>query len=446
MRRVAVIRKIGVIAGLLFIYSCGHREDPVVPPRTFRYVAVGDSLTAGFMDGGLIYDGQMGSYPALIASKLNLASAFTQPYIMQPGLGNSAATDGYVAGVLRWNDGIIELLGETLAADAAKLSPTAILTAPYGNLGVPGATVADVLWAHDSADSSVEGNKYFDLILRNSNLGKSTMAEQAIRKRPTIVTVWIGNNDILGGATSGDPVAGINMTNVEVFAVRFATLLAQLRTEVTAANGEAPIIVAANIPLVTDAPYFVPKALFDDAADGIVEDGNAAPVPTDESSVAFVRFPAFAELGKDGALPLSGEWTLTGDEAAAVADMVAAYNVRIAEICDAAGVGLADMRQLLSDAKTGTFEPLGCGHYGIYQNPTTIYSLDGIHPNNKGYALAANVWLRTIDEAAGTDLGTVDATAAVWDPTHGTGAASAPRSGSGRMTAEAAAAIERLFR
>ena len=46
-----------------------------------KYIAVGNSLTAGFMDNGLYLEGQLNSYPAILAQQFKLAGGgeFVQP-------------------------------------------------------------------------------------------------------------------------------------------------------------------------------------------------------------------------------------------------------------------------------------------------------------------------------------------------------------------------------
>jgi lysophospholipase L1-like esterase len=409
------------------------------------YVAIGNSLTAGYMDGGLVVDGQLGSYPSLIARQMGYtvgvssSATFTQPYLLRPGVGTtSTGNPAVTAGVLHWTGSTVALLGTTPTASVPALAVMATLPAPYGNLGVPGATTLDVHQALTHVNSQAPGNAYFDLILRNPTFGNVTMREQAIHKKPTVMTVWIGNNDILGGATDGNPVVGGNITPTPYFAALFDSLLARIQHGVTEVAGLPPVIVAANIPSITDIPYFVPKALFDGAAGGAI--------PTVESDVVYVRFPALGYLGGGGPLPLPSEWTLTQSEVDAVTGAVDAYNAQIAAICAARGVGLMDAHALLAAVTAGEFAPLTGGHYALgYVH--TVFSLDGVHPNNIGYGLEANAWIDAINTAAGTALAHVDVSALAWDPTYGVSEDVAKASsGTARITADAAAALDGMFR
>ena len=60
------------------------------------YVAVGNSLTAGFSDGGLYLEGQQNSYPNLLAQQFKFVGGgdFAQP-LFQQGQENGS---GYLSG------------------------------------------------------------------------------------------------------------------------------------------------------------------------------------------------------------------------------------------------------------------------------------------------------------------------------------------------------------
>ncbi|HLP40855.1 MAG TPA: hypothetical protein VK465_05055, partial [Fibrobacteria bacterium] len=57
------------------------------------YLAVGNSLTAGYQNSGLRRDWQDSSYPALIARQMGLAN-FQIPFIDTPGLGSTPVAGG----------------------------------------------------------------------------------------------------------------------------------------------------------------------------------------------------------------------------------------------------------------------------------------------------------------------------------------------------------------
>lgn len=384
-----------------------------------RYVAIGSSMTAGFMDGGLMLNGQLGSYPSLVARQMghsvavSSSATFTQPYILSPGIGiTSTGSTSVTAGVLYWTGTGVALLGTTPTASVPSLAVMATLPAPYSNLAVPLATTSDVLNALTSANSQVPNNRYFDLILRNPTFGNVTMLNQAIGRKPTLVTLWIGAEEILTAATTGSPALGVNLTPAAYFAGWLDQIIEQIQVNVAQLSGTAPLIIAANLPALDDIPYFVPKALVDAIA--------GATVPTDESPVSYVRLPALSFLAVPDSLPLDGRWTLSTAEAGTVTGLIEAYNANIASVCDERDVPVVDAQALFATLHDEGLDGLTGGLYALGE-ATTAFSLDGIHPNNRGQGLVANAFVEAINEAAGTSLAGVDVGSLVWDPTYGTG-------------------------
>lgn len=390
------------------------------------YVAIGNSLTAGYMDGGLVESGQRGSYPRLLADAMGAGRDFVQPLITMPGVGSTELDDpdvpddpeDEVAGVLYFIDGGgIDLTGPTHVDDVPDLLLEKEHPVPYGNLGVPGATIGDVGTALDSDTSHTPGNAYFDLVLRNPDFGDVVMLDQAVALGPRLITCWIGNNDILGGASEGEPVVGDNVTPTAEFTTLLTTLLDALTNGVADRHGHVPAIFVGNIPSISSAPFFVPKDLFD-----VMAFGGQYSIETEEDAV-YVLFSALFYLADGGLPPLPGEHTLDVDEVAVVETAVDEYNAAVDDavaardnvwLYDANAVmsgleGSPEAKHFLELLGTMTIEEAAA---------TTYFSLDGIHPNNRGYGLVANGFMDVINEALGTELQHVDVDGLVWDPTY----------------------------
>ena len=385
------------------------------------YVAVGNSLTAGFMDSGLHMNGQMSSYPRLIAGQLGLdtslsaTAAWTQPWIADPGIGSTdTGDDALVAGSLHWDGAGITPLDVYSAALVPDMLLAALVPTPYSNLGVPGAALFDVRNAIDGETSVSGDNSFFDFILRNPNFGDTTQLQQCAGGKPTLVTLWIGNNDVLYGATGGDPQMGVNVTPPTFFASEYAEVVDGILAGVEAATGFAPLLVAANIPSITSIPFFIPELAF----------RQTYPFGYVEDDVSLVLFPALSWIAvpENQGDPLPGNLTLTADEVATVEGAVDAYNADIADICGARGVSVVDMHTLLATldqpSRTHFVFLLQGGMDVASAAATTAFSLDGVHPNNRGYGIVANAFLEAINEAAGTDVPAVDTGALAWDPTY----------------------------
>jgi hypothetical protein len=400
-----------------------------------NYIAIGNSLTSGYMDGGLHIAGQTTSYPQLIADALGYqADSFSQPMVASPGIGSSAAPPGYVAGVFYFNGSGIGLLGLTPIVEVPSLLLNVTWPVPYSNLGVPGATTSDVLNCTSSANSQVPGNPYFDIILRNSYFDDLTMTEQAISRGPTLVTCWIGNNDILNGATSGEPMVGVNITPTAEFSVMFETILDRTAEQVMTEFGWAPVMITANIPSISNVPYFIPVELF--------EVMIGSPYPYEENPV-YVLFPALSYVA-GGQPPLPSYLTLDEGEVAVIEGMIAEYNAVIASASAQRSIMLYDvhleMAEFSPSQKAHLFTLLGSGMDMVTAAETTEFSLDGIHPNNHGYANLAQGFLNQINSEFGTSFEVP--TDLVWDPTYGV---PVTEMDSPQVTSEAAQAMTNLF-
>ena len=208
-----------------------------------RFVAIGNSITAGYQSGTLYQGAQMYAYPNLIAQQVG--TKFEMPYVSDPGLGGRMEVQNLSPFTIYYNP-----------STGAPLNLN--YPAPYNNLGVPGALLYDVYYATSSTTcaSYVFGgipNPYFDLILRNSALGIGTQLQQALAQTPTFVTLWIGNNDVLGYATSGgtSPAAPTDATT-------FGQLFGGIGQGLAQSGAK---VVVANIPNVAAIPFFTTVGL-----------------------------------------------------------------------------------------------------------------------------------------------------------------------------------------
>ncbi len=464
--------------------------DLVAPTgdHTFaNYASIGNSLTAGYMDGGVCINGQLSSYPRLIAQQMGLDvsvgnSEFTQPYVAMPGIGGSDENDpSKVNGVLYFDGSGLEVLGQHNLVDIADPSspnnPLILRTlpVPYDNHGVPGAYLHDVMYAYDALTSAKVGNSFFLFNNRASLFGNSTVAPsagpppspgwetssmfwQTIAAGPSLTTVWIGNNDILYGATDGDPAIGENITDAATFEAEFAAMLGTLAGALVQRTGFPTTIVVANIPSISTIPYFIAKDFFEFNVVG--QGAVSAPWPGgyDESDIAMMTFPVMRWMTSPGEgliieegevvgyNSMPSEFTLTTTEVGVVETQIATFNAIIAGVsAEVAGsgyakIGVVDANALMTEIASGTHEagPMAATHFLFLvgqDNPltpdvvdpltieqaaaATLFSLDGVHPNNRGYGVVANAFIEKINELQGTNIADVDWNALVWDPTYG---------------------------
>ncbi|MFL6293003.1 MAG: SGNH/GDSL hydrolase family protein [Thermoanaerobaculia bacterium] len=348
-----------------------------------RYVAIGDSLTAGFMSGGLGRTAQLNSYPFLIYRQATgLSTGFEQPLVSDPG----------IPAVLE----LKSLSPLTIGPKAGSGQPLNLtLNRPYNNLAVPGADV------HDVVATVTDNGGLHDLILR----GKGTQLQQALALQPTFVTLWIGNNDVLGAALSGRVIEGVTVTPVAQFEADFKTIV----NAVTAAGAKMAI---ANIPEVTGIPFVVtiPFVVVNPAtSQPVIVNGNVVPLIGPNGPLTpgdRVLLTARAELAQGKGIPvalggsgqpLSDAAVLSASEIATITARIAAYNNIIRSEATRVGAAFVDMNSTFRDVASNG---LNVGGITFTENFLTggVFSYDGVHPTAFGYAYVANLFLGAIND------------------------------------------------
>jgi lysophospholipase L1-like esterase len=359
-----------------------------------RYVAFGDSLTAGFASGGLVETFQRRSYPALIwRQATNGAAGFEQPLVSQPGIGG---TPGF--GVLQ----LVSLVPLTLRPVAGNGQPLNLnLPRPYNNMAVPGADVVDLV-------STTQGG-INDLILRRTGF---TQLQQGLSLQPTFVTLWIGNNDALGAATSGI-VNDQTLTPLPVFEQAYRTAAAAI------AQVGARMAVA-NIPDVTSIPYVttVPRVVVNPQTSQPVLGPNGQPIPLigpNGPLVAgdFVLLPATALLAQGFGLPpgipgsngqpLPDGAVLSAAEVATIRARVQGYNAVIRAVATERNAAFVDANAELTRLATTGVNIGGITYSGAFLTGG-VFSYDGVHPNAFGYAYLANLFIEAINARFGGEI------------------------------------------
>ncbi|HEX9958517.1 MAG TPA: SGNH/GDSL hydrolase family protein [Fibrella sp.] len=399
-----------------------------------RYVAVGNSLTAGFSDNGLYREGQLNSYPAILARQFRLVGGggtFIQP-LFTPEQANGT---GYIK---------LTSLPTTASGGLpvlAQVPPQAIrglvagrplftkFTGPLNNLGVPGIRMSDV---QTPGYGSAAGNPYFERILPDNTPLRTYQQFVADNLTgATFFSCFMGNNDALGYATSGGATP---FTPTPLFTTNFNALISTLNE-----NGRAGVVI--GIPKVTTAPFFQTVSLTQVLAGvtAAVRAGNpSAPAVTalviqsplapggiratkagdllllaQQASYATIgRSDVGTKIGPYGLSltnPLANELVLDAEEVAAVNAKIDEYNTIMKAQADARKLAWVDLNTLTNQLAAG----------GITQNGVTFnlnyisggfISLDGIHFTQAGYALLANEIIKSINATYNASIPLVDAT------------------------------------
>ncbi|PWJ42881.1 SGNH/GDSL hydrolase family protein [Sediminitomix flava] len=194
------------------VFGCAEIDAPSPSARGenvtldfTNYIAIGNSLTAGFSDGALYLEAQETSFPAILAERFQTVGleGFEQP-LMPEGNGANGLTEGNgLAGHISLN-GFDESTGAPIlgvlppsANPYEKVSNTETLN----NYGVPGLRVSEINIPGLGINTEL-GNPFFFRMI-SSDDAMSTYQQVVVEKDPTFFTCWLGSNDILGYASSG---------------------------------------------------------------------------------------------------------------------------------------------------------------------------------------------------------------------------------------------------
>ena len=228
-----------------------------------NYVSLGNSLTAGYADSALYMSGQEDSYPNIMAEQFGFVGGgdFTQPL-----------TSDNLGGLLY---GGVQISGNRLVLSADEngnpfptpldgtptTDVTTSATGPFNNMGVPGAKSYHLVTPGYGSVAGVANGTANPWFARFATSESTTVLADAVSLNPTFFSLWIGNNDILGYATSGgsgvdqagnfDPstYGGNDITDPNVFAAAYSA-----QVDALVAGGAKGVLL--NIPDVTSIPYF----------------------------------------------------------------------------------------------------------------------------------------------------------------------------------------------
>ena len=465
-----------------------------------KYVALGNSLTAGYSDGTLFIEGQKGAWSTLLAGRMALVGGgeFKVPF-MADNVGGFKIGGTIFQGPRLYFNGTAP--GPVSGTPSTEI--TTKLIGPFQNMGVPGAKSFHLLAAGYGSVAGLATGQSNPFFVRFSSSNTATVLGDALAQSPTFFSLWIGNNDVLGYATTGgigvnqtgnlNPATygGNDITDPSLFAFVYNTLLDG--TNGLTKNGAKGVV--SNIPNVTSVPFFttvphnpVPglapaqaaqlNQLFGGInqlltvvlneparfASLVADDGNPATIeqnpllivdesqpdrqaqitaaltPTLGAATAgflgsilkqarharnnatardFILLTARGVIGTTQAgapapfnivgvtYPMQDGTTLTADETMQVKTATDAYNATILALATSKGLAFVNSNALLSQIANGGIAANG---FNVTSNYVTGggFSLDGVHPSPRGYALIANEFMKAINLKYGSNLKAYD--------------------------------------
>jgi lysophospholipase L1-like esterase len=401
-RHTSSLATAAVLALAIFAISCGSAKKFTGGIVDFsKTVFVGDSLTAGFQNGSLLDTQQPNGWAPLVATQAKFK--ITLPLIAPPG---APAVLKLVS--LGPPPVVQQVSGTTTGRDNPTEQPT--------DLAVPGHTLHDLIYYGPTLGTSPE-DLITDLVLAFPLGNTNPQASEAVALQPTALFVWVGNNDALVADDTGMPST---MTDLASFTTDFTALMQGLH-----ANTNAMLVVG-NIPDITAIPYLTP------AATVLAEASTQSGLTTDQLSVIlgitagdFVNATGMQEVQTDlqklaasqPTTPLDDAGVLTAAEVTQVQAQIAAYNNVISTQAAAVNGIVVDLNDLFASLQAGVT------YNGYTATPAYLgglFSLDGVHPTNTGYALVANKFIDTLNSVLGLSIPDVDVAAiAASDPLFG---------------------------
>jgi hypothetical protein len=415
------------LAFLFLSLSCEDRSNITNPEELntgdadfSKFVTIGNSLTAGFQNGALYESAQNYSFGSLIAAQVG--SPFVQPTITDPGIGGRIELVSFAPLSTSTND----LVGG--------LPNNSDYDGIYNNLGIPGALLTDIINAAGSQTAADRSNLFFEIVLRN----KGTVLEQVKIIQPTIAFLWIGNNDILGYATSG----GISSyTPEDNFAVLYNELCSKL-------SEQEFDIFAANIPNVRAIPFFTTVApavglnlkelvASEPSIQGLVyqisthpylETASAEDLIDNKILLTLRSSSAAAYIGdtegkyyKDQNIevpdgvetdfpfgisaknPFPNNLVLDIKEQEIIENVISSYNATISAVLAKYGYYLVDINQFFNEVSLNGYISNGI-EFSTEFISGGLFSLDGVHPSSQGYAVVANEFIKSINDNLSADI------------------------------------------
>ncbi len=416
------------VLSVLLLFACEDRTELTAPEKVntgdvdfSRFVSIGNSLTHGVQSDAVFETAQEYSFGNQIAKQVG--AKYEQSLFSDPGTGGRLE--------------VKSIAPFSIAANPNRGVPTNLnYPAPYNNLGIKWAFIYDALNARDSSTCFTAQfgvpNPLFNVVLR----GIGTQFEQAKMQKPTVLTFWLGNNDVLVHATRG----GTMPYTPELF---FASFYKQIMDSLeTLKNNFGTKVIVANIPSVTSVPYFttvgpaVGAALKDiqkqiPTVQGLVFQTTKSPFINVATPDQLISGKVLLTLDGSAAAKLIGDKTgayyslfgkpvpdnvntaypfgltpenpwpnnliLDAEEIANVANVTASYNATISNLVEAKGFALVDVNSFLNNVAANNYHTDGITFTSKYVEGG-LFSLDGIHPTSQGYAIIANLFIDVINK------------------------------------------------
>lgn len=408
----------------LFMAACSPSLDSPAPSKGTAdfttFVALGNSLTAGYGDGALYRDGQINSFPNILANQFKAVGGgeFVQP-LLPEGAGFGPSGNGRFSAAATADPAQKPFaLTTNTPPSITPLSPNWRITDAniinnLGNFGVPGAR----LW-HAVVPGYARSNPFFARFAKNvgaavGDPSASSMVGDAAARRPSFFILGLGNNDVLGYATSGGvpqpgdtiPAGIVGTTPIPASITPpavFQGLYDRVLNTMLSANPNSKCVVV-TIPDVTRIPFFntVGPTL---AASGVSQlvyisrAGTPAVLQTANPASGLLTLSARVALAQGFGTPtrpLPSQFVLDPAEITECRNAINAYNAHIISK-QSNRVAVFDVEPFFNSLMAGTTINGTTGISAAFISGGA-FALDGVHLTPRGYAMVANEIIKVIN-------------------------------------------------
>jgi lysophospholipase L1-like esterase len=390
--------RVAAFGAIVALAACNSDKDvlgPTTPPGgdIFKsYVALGNSITAGFQSNGINDSTQRQSYARLLATQMGTQYHYA-----------SLAGRGCTPPIA---NGLTGTLVGGAPAGTCDLRAASSVTEILNNVAVPGARVLD-----PTSSSTVASNALTTFIL-----GGKTQVQKAIQADPTFVTIWIGNNDVLQPALSGlfQPIVSTQAQ----FQTAYDAMITQLQAGAPHLKGGVLIGVAKAQYL----PSFTTGALLfaTPAAQVAINTATGKTVVIDAScngSQSLVNIVSLIPAIRAGThppiiacakgiypAPVGDVYVLDPAEQTTLNAAIDAYNTYIQQKAAAIGFAYYDPNTLFAAKKATGDIPAFPNFASTTATYGSLISLDGVHPTALAHKLIANDLIGVINAQYKTSL------------------------------------------
>src|SRR4030088_2009726 len=402
MYKLTTLTRVAAISAVMALAACSSDKKLLGPTimggDIFKsYVAMGNSITAGYQSGGITDSTQRQSYAFLLASRMGTQYHYAS--LAKPGcpapiinFNTQARPTGAPPCALRSASSITDILNHVAVPAPSSYDPTAVNGTPFSNA------------------------------LTTFILGGKTQVARALDANPTFVTIGIAGNDYLSFAVQDGRTAALaGITPVATFTANYDKTIAQLLAGAPDVKG----MIMANV-LPTNVPILFPAAAMSNPAFKAGFDAQAGATTTlDPSCVAGgagatslintflahqIRAGAHPPIvacvpgGASGLLPapVGDILILDPTEQVTINTIVNGYNTYLQTKANAIGFAYYDPNTLLNTLKAA----------GTVIRPTPNYAsatvpfgsgmtLDRVHPAAAVHRLLANDLIALINTKYG---------------------------------------------